>query len=132
MKPIEDLDHSGDTVYQAKYTTIIKKVDVTDYDTVLLDLSFGYKGFADNCVVCDISDEEGNNLYYRANYMGGDDVDFAIFQYIPVTHGKGKTLLKVYFCNEVDDKCLVSDINGLLAGKIRSHSFQPSNISGPK
>lgn len=132
LKPIEDLDHSGDTVYQAKYTTIIKKVDVTDYDTVLLDLSFGYKGFADNCVVCDISDEEGNNLYYRANYMGGDDVDFAIFQYIPVTHGKGKTLLKVYFCNEVDDKCLVSDINGLLAGKIRSHSFQPSNISGPK
>jgi len=113
---IKNIDHSGDTVSGEKYIPIFNIIDVTDYDTLILDLSFVYKGCETNSVVCDISDEEGNNLYYNASYFGEDE-QFAMYKRILVKKGKGKSFLKVYLYNEKEKECQLLDINGALSGK---------------
>lgn len=113
---IVDLDHSGDTISKAKYIPIIYKTDVTDYDTLLIDLSFLHKGNGENCVVCEMSDESGNNLYFGQNYVGGEDKPFSMYRLIPVERGKGRTYLKVYLFNKKEESCTLTDMNGMLSG----------------
>lgn len=112
---ITDLDHSGDTSSNAKYIPIIYKTDVTDCDTVTLDLSFAYKGDGDNTVVCEMNDENNNNLYYGANYIGNEEAQIEIYKHLQVKKGEGRTYLKVYLYNKKEGMCHLTDINGMLS-----------------
>ena len=111
-----DLDHSDDMAFDAVFTSLISKIDVSDYDTLMMDISFDYKGPSENCVVCELSDENGDNLLYDRYFVSTEDGAFATYKHIPVARKVGKTYAKFYFYNPKEGSCQISSLNGALTG----------------
>lgn len=117
-----DLDHSDDMAFDAVFTSLISKIDVSDYDTLMMDISFDYKGLSENCVVCELSDEKGENLLYDRYYVSTEDGAFATYKHIPVARKDGKTYAKFYFYNPKEGSCQISSLNGALTGSLRKEA----------
>ena len=111
-----DLDHSDDMEFDAVFTSFISKIDVSGYDTLMMDISFDYKGPSENCVVCELSDENGENLLYDRYFVSTEDGAFATYKQIPVARKVGKTYAKFYFYNPKEGNCQISSLNGALTG----------------
>ena len=112
-----DLDHGKDMVFDNEYTSLFGKIDVTDYDTIIMDISFNYIGPLGNRVIFQQMDEKGNILQYENYYVDSEEGIFSRYMRIPVVSNEGKTFVNIYFFNPKKDNCQISSLNGALTGK---------------
>lgn len=117
-----NLDHSDDMTFDDVYTSFIEKTDVSDYDTLTIDISFDYKGPLNRSVVCELMDENGENLLYDSYHVSIEDGAFATYKNIPVARNVGKSYVKVYFYNRQESSCQISNLNGALTGTPRKEA----------
>ncbi|MCQ2308587.1 MAG: LTA synthase family protein [Bacteroidales bacterium] len=109
----------GDIVFSGQYQNVLTEVDVTAFDTLVLDFSLDYHGVDDVCqLVYKITDENGANISTEYMGLGKDGRKFAYHRRIPLC-GKGeKTFFNAFFYNPKQQRCTISKLDGILLGNI--------------
>ncbi|MDO5341286.1 MAG: LTA synthase family protein [Bacteroidia bacterium] len=116
---LREFRSDNDIVFSGQYQNVLTEVDITAFDTLVLDFSLDYHGVDDVCqLVYKITDENGANISTEYLGFGKDGRKFAYHRQIPLC-GKGeKTFFNAFFYNPKQQKCTISKLDGILLGNI--------------
>ena len=115
LSDIQCFDHDDDISSNAMYVNVAEATDVSDYESLTFDLSFGCKNAGEVRIVYELSDGSGKVLLNKM-YGVGDVSDYCLYQHIPVVESDGKTYFKAYLYNPKEIEYQIFNINGALLG----------------
>lgn len=110
----------ADIVFSGQYQNVLTEIDITAFDTLVLDFSLDYHGVDDVCqLVYRITDENGVNISTEYLGFGKDGRKFAFHRQIPLAGKGGRTFFNAFFYNPEQQKCTISKLDGILLGNIK-------------
>lgn len=117
---LREFKNKNDIVFSGKYHNLVPEIDVTEFDTLVLDFSLDYHGVDDACqLVYRISDENGNNISTEYFGIGKDGRKYAFHKQIPLKNKGGKIVFNAFLFNPEQQECTISRLDGILLGNIK-------------
>ena len=115
LNDISCFDNNEDINSSAMFVNIVETTDVSDYESLTLDLTFDCKNTDGICISYELVDESGEKLDSKIYGIG--DVDhYSLYRHIPVMHGVGKTYFKTYYYNQKELEYQIFNVYGALLG----------------
>ena len=116
LSDIQCFDHTDDISSNSMYVNIVEATDVSDYESLTFDLSFGCKGADEIRIVYELVDANGKVLLNKM-FGVGDVSDYCLYRHIPVGNSDGPMYFKAYYYNPKEIYYQLFNINGALLGK---------------